>query len=122
MKLTSVTDFTAYLNRPKKLELADGTVYVKQLKLAERDELQAQMKALDELGDESPEVLGKMAGILSSLLTDETGKLVFVDDESRKHLETELTLEFLRDFFDKFWSRFNFNPEEVSAAQDKFRG
>jgi hypothetical protein len=124
MKLTNAAAFKDYLKRPKALEMSNGTLYVKQMKISEHDALRKQMEGLQgvegEEGD-GAETTSQMGDIIVSLLTDEKGDLIFTVPETIAEFKACLTLDFVREFFDKFWSSFAFTSKELAEAEATFR-
>lgn len=120
MKLTNAAAFATYMSRPKELKLEAGTVYIKQLRVAEQDILRKQWEKLDTQQDDVA-ATATMAEVLASLLTDESGASIFVTDEDKEALREGLTLDFIREFFDVFWGSFSFTEKELAAAQEQFR-
>lgn len=121
MIIANAAHLNAYLNKPKKIILDDDCqLYVKQLKVAEFDALKTKCEALDSEGADASDV-GPSIDIIASLITDDAGKLLFTSEEDIAALKDNLTLDFVRKFFDKFWQSFAFTSKELASAEAQFR-
>jgi len=115
-----ISSLSAYLNKPKQVVLDDTcTLYVKQLKVAEFNSLREKCEKLEENKDEQD--ITASVDIIASLITDEKGKLLFTTEETIKTLKDNLTLDFVRKFFEKFWESFQFSSKELASSEAKFR-
>ena len=121
MKLNNAAAFKTYLKRPKTLEMSQGTLFVKQLKISEHDELRRKIDTLQSIDGEDTAAMAQMMDILASLITDENGELIFTKPEDIAEFKNALTLDFVREFFDKFWSSFSFTSKELAEAEATFR-
>ena len=119
MAIKDISSLTTYLNKPKLIKVdADCELYVKQLKVSEFEELQVKCKAMEESKDEND--VGPSVDIIVSLLTDEKGKALFTTDEEITTLRSNLTLDFIRKFFEKFWESFAFTSKELASSEAQF--
>ncbi len=123
MKLTNLDAFQSYFKRPKKLELDYDTVlYVKQLTAGEFKEFEERVKGLEgKDGEEGNYNHDLELDIMASLITDENGKPLFVEESDKEVLKQICTV----DFSVKFWAKFNetymFGSKELASAESKFR-
>jgi len=134
MKITSIQTLAFHLAKPKLLVLDEDTsVYVKQLKLLQMEELQKEFEELSVMDEEAKtsndkkliaEAVEKTRAFqidaVAKLITDADGKLLVTNEEEKKVLEEALTVDFIRAFFNKFFSSFSLTAEELAAAEDRF--
>lgn len=119
MIIANASHLAAYLNKPKKITIdEDCELYVKQLKITEFEALKAKCEAMEKGEDND---IGPSVDIIASLVTDESGKLMFATDEDKQAFKDNLTLDFVRKFFDKFWQSFAFTTKELASAEAQFR-
>ncbi|MBM3120168.1 MAG: hypothetical protein FJ006_11610 [Chloroflexi bacterium] len=118
--ITNVGALSSYLNKPKSIKLDDTcTLYVKQLKVSEFNALREKCEKLEQNKDEQD--VSASVDIICSLITDEKGNLLFNSEQAIQELKDNLTLDFVRKFFDKFWESFSFTSKELAQAETTFR-
>lgn len=118
--IANIASLTGYLNKPKVIVISeDCSLYVKQLKIGEFNALRDKCNALEESADEND--VGPSVDIIASLITDENGALLFDTEEKLATLTENLTLDFVRKFFEKFWDSFVFTSKELASAEAQFR-
>ena len=61
--------------------MSQGTLFVKQLKISEHDELRQKIDTLQGIEGEDTAAMTQMMDILASLITDENGELIFTKPE-----------------------------------------
>lgn len=121
MIIANASMLNKYLSKPKQLKIDDDCVLlVKQLKIDEFEALKTKVAELEAIDDEKANLDGTIS-IIASLLVDESGKLVYTSPESLKDLKDNLTLDFIRKFFDLFWQSFSFTGKELASAEAQFR-
>jgi len=118
--ITNIGALSSYLNKPKSIKLDDTcTLYVKQLKVSEFNALREKCEKLEQNKDEQD--VSASVDIICSLITDEKGNLLFNSEQAIQELKDNLTLDFVRKFFDKFWESFSFTSKELAQAETTFR-
>lgn len=118
--IVDIGALSAYLNKPKMLKLDDDCIlFVKQLKVAEFEALKEKCLALEK--NENEQDIGPSVDIIVSLVTDDKGKQMFATEDAVKQLKDNLTLDFIRKFFEKFWESFAFTSKELASAEAQFR-
>jgi hypothetical protein len=120
MTISNVSALNKYLNKPKSVKLdEETTVLVKQLKNAELTALQEKCKAL-ETSEDGTRSTQPIAELLSSLIVDENGVLLFDTPEKIQELADNVTLDFIRVFFLRVWEAYGFSEKELASAEAQF--
>jgi len=120
MNIKNVSELSSYLNKPKQIKLDDDcTLFVKQLKVGEFNTLREKCEKLEK--NEDQQDIGPSVDIIASLITDDNGKLMFAAEDTIQQLKDNLTLDFVRKFFEKFWESFAFTSKELASAEAQFR-
>ena len=121
MTLSNVSAFNKYLNKPKVIKLDDEcSIFVKQLKNAEFAAMQEKCKALQSSDDSSFDI-APVIDIMTTLIVDEQGNLIYNDDSKKEELKANITLDFIRMFFEKVWASYGFTEKELASAEAQFR-
>ena len=121
MIIANASALNKYLSKPKQLKIEDDCILlVKQLKLAEFEALKAKVAELEGETDETKN-LNMSIDIIASLVVDEMGKLMYNTPEAIQDLKDNLTLDFVRKFFDLFWASFAFTQKELASSEAQFR-
>jgi len=121
MIIANASMLNKYLNKPKQLKIEEDCILlVKQLKIDEFEALKAKVAELEAVTDESANLEGTIS-IIASLIVDDLGKPVYATPEAIKDLKDNLTLDFIRKFFDLFWQSFAFTGKELASAEAQFR-